>query len=97
MTNILDSLTTKDNNIIGAKKLNNNTTARRNIGVLEAPQSLYKYSLNKTLKEKDEFRRQHVAPSSGKTISGNKKTFPWKTSFVLAAVSGFLLFKKLKH
>ena len=56
MSNILNSTNTVNNNVIAARKLksrNNNET-----GIIDAPQSLYKYSLTEQMHKYDNFQKE---------------------------------------
>ncbi len=92
MTNVLNSLNEQNNNVIGAKKLTG--TSKSSVGVIEAPQQIYKYSLTKELQKKDEFRKNIAAEKTLKTV----KKSPWgKICAIISVLGGLAVLKKLKN
>ena len=55
MSTNINSTIVNNNNIIGAKKLSDKNTGKYSEYIIEAPQSLYKYSINKVANEKDSY------------------------------------------
>ncbi len=55
MSTNINSTIVNNNNIIGAKKLSDKNTGKYSDYIIEAPQSLYKYSINTAAKEKDTY------------------------------------------
>jgi hypothetical protein len=84
MTNLLNTQISANNNPIGAKKLKN---AQNSSGYIEAPQTMYRYSINQELKEKDEFRKQ-IVQQNYKSYHKKDNTMA-KMTFILAAIAGF--------
>ena len=93
MSNIINSPNINNTNPITAKNISETSVPARNIGVVEAPQQLPKYSINKVLQEKDEFRK-NVLYSNYQ--SAKKKSILPKIGVILAAVFGFLILKRKK-
>lgn len=58
MTNIINTQINRDSNIIAAKKLSDKDTGNRNsIGQVRAPSYFPSYSVERAMKEADEFRK----------------------------------------
>lgn len=58
MTNIINTQLNSSNNIIAAKKLSDKNTGKRNLtGKVRAPSYFPSYSIEKSTKEADEFRK----------------------------------------
>lgn len=92
MSNILSTQNTNVNNEIPARKLE----AKSNFGrYIEAPQSLPKYSIDKVLQEKDEFRR-NIVQTQNETLYKKKSNGLLKLGIMLATVGGFFLLKGKK-
>lgn len=92
MSNILNTQNTNVNNEIPARKLE----AKSNFGrYIEAPQSLPKYSIDKVLQEKDEFRR-NIIQTQNETLYKKKSNGLFKLGIILAAVGSFFLLKGKK-
>lgn len=93
MSNILSTQNTNVNNEIPARKLE----AKSNFGkYIEAPQSLPKYSIDKVLQEKDEFRRNIVQTQNETLYKKKSNNGLLKLGIVLAAVGSFFLLKGKK-
>ncbi len=90
MSNLLIPQNSNINNEIAASKLFSKSSTGRYI---EAPQSLPKYSIDKALQEKDDFRRT-IIQEQNKGLYKKKNNPFLKIGLILAAVGGFLLFKK---
>ena len=92
MSNILNTQNTNVNNEIPARKLGGKSNFSRYI---EAPQSLPKYSIDKVLQEKDEFRR-NIIQTQNETLYKKKSNRLLKLGIILAAVGSFFLLKGKK-
>ncbi len=92
MTNILNTRNINSDNIIPAKKLSSETKTGR---CIEAPQSLPEYSIEKTLREKDEFRKEIIQQQNMQSNKKKKKIFP-KLIVCIAAAAGYFLLKGKK-
>ena len=62
---------------------------------IEAPKSLPKYSIDKVLEEKDEFRRT-ITKNQSENLYKKKNNNFFKLGMILAAVGGFFLIKNKK-
>ncbi|HIS89222.1 TPA: hypothetical protein IAA87_07350 [Candidatus Avigastranaerophilus faecigallinarum] len=62
---------------------------------IEAPKSLPKYSIDKVLEEKDEFRRT-ITKNQNENLYKKKNNNFFKLGMILAAVGGFFLIKNKK-
>lgn len=91
MSNMINSQNTNINNVIPARKIDGNIEFKR---FVEAPQSLPKYSIDKILNEKDEFRRNLRINEYEK--QNKKKSGLLKLGVILAAITGFFLLKGKK-
>lgn len=92
MSNILNSQNTNINNAIPARKIGGENKQTRYI---EAPQSLPKYSIDKVLEEKDEFRK-NIKLAQYEELYKKKSNGLLKIGVILAAVTGFFLLKGKK-
>ncbi len=88
MTNLLNSAIPEQNNPIYAKKLNNNSKN----SVIEAPQSLFKYSIYKESEKKDTFKKNIIYDSYKKEEKKHNKR---KLLILLASIAS-LIFLKVK-
>lgn len=95
MSNIINSQMNINNNSIVAKNLTDSSVQQRKIGVISAPESLPKYSINKVLQEKDEFRKTTISQNYIKSENSKKrKSNLLKLGFILSAVAGFFILKR---
>ncbi len=92
MSNLLITQNANTDNQIAASKIGSNTQKGRYI---EAPQYLPKYSIDKVLREKDEFRR-NITQQQNEKLYKKKNNFLLKLGVILAAVGGFFLLKGKK-
>lgn len=96
MTNITNLQLNNNNNVISAKKISNNASdQKRNIGVLEAPDYIPKYSIHKTLQEKDEFRKSLLYQNYSNTQKSKKrKSLLIKLGIIASAIAGYFILKR---
>ena len=92
MSNLLITQKTNTDNKIAASKIGSSTQKSRDV---EAPQYLPKYSIDKVLREKDEFRR-NITQQQNEKLYKKKNNFLLKLGVIFAAVGGFFLLKGKK-
>lgn len=92
MSNILNSQNVNINNPIPAKKIGEENKQSRYI---EAPQSLPKYSIDKVLQEKDEFRK-NIKQNQYEQLYKKKNNGILKIGVILVAIAGFFILKGKK-
>ena len=88
MSNILNSQISSDTNPIPAWKLGKAKKSR----LVQAPQQVYKYSIDDELKKKDEFRKNVTLAQADELYGRKSSTFP-KICTVLAAITAYFIFK----
>lgn len=96
MTNLINSQSMNNNNAIAARNISSeNTQTKRNIPAVTAPDYLPKFSIDKALQEKDEFRK-NVLYSNYQTAEKSKKRKNnlCKLAVMLAAAAGYIILKK---
>jgi len=93
MSNLINSTNININNEIAAKKLH---FGNKESFFVEAPQSLPKYSIDKVLQEKDDFRKQIILQQNETWNKQNKRRILPKIGIILAAAAGFFILKKKK-
>lgn len=92
MTNILNTLNSTNTNVLPARKLTKQD--KKNVQIDYIPQPLYKYSLDKALKEVEQ-KRLIIEEETYKNRTKNKKkknTFP----FILGLVTATFIFLQKK-
>ena len=93
MSNLLNATINYNDNILPARKLKSS----RSNGYIEAPQSIYKYSLNDELNEVENFRKESLYNSKQEEISKEKsKKRAVYTAGAVAALLGMIFFTKKK-
>ncbi len=95
MSNILNTHLAQNNNQIAAKKLKDGNSKKEVSSVIEAPQSLYKYSVYKDLQDAYEYRKELINYNTQNNMK--KRKFSSKVVFVAAASALLLFFKTLKN
>lgn len=90
MTNVLNSQIMNNYNTIPVRKISPETRGSRYI---EAPVCLPEYSIQDELKKKEELRK-NVMQQQYAELFKNKKKFPSKIIFILAAIAGVFFLKK---
>ncbi len=92
MTNLLNSQITNNYNVVPARRISSENNRSR---CIEAPKTLPKYSIEDSLKQKEEFRKSVIQQQNIESFT-NKKKSPAKVIIVLAAIAGFFLLKGKK-
>ncbi len=93
MSNLINSPNINISNEIAAKKLH---SGHKESFFIEAPQSLPKYSINKVLQEKDDFRKEIILQHNETWNKKNKRKILPKIGIILAAAAGLFILKKKK-
>ena len=88
MSNILNSQISTDTNPIPAWELGQKKKSR----LVQAPQQVYTYSIDKELKKRDEFRRDITLAQYDELYKKKKSSFPMICA-ALAAVTTYFIFK----
>ncbi len=88
MSNLLNTLNPTDNNAIAARKLK---SKKNSSGILEAPQTLYKYSLTEKMHEYDNFQKE-MTVNAEKSLEKKQRKQSHKGLFVgIAAVAAMVI------
>ena len=93
MTNLITAQTNSNPTPIAAKKITSKE-GRKSIGVIAAPDYLPKYSISKTLQEKDEFRKNIIYQNA--QAKQSRKNNIVKVFIATLAAAGMVFFMKNK-
>lgn len=88
MSNLLNSQISSNTNPIPARKISQDKASR----CVQAPQSIYTYSIDKVLNEKDEFRKNVELSQYNQLYAKKRSTFP-KLCVILAALTAYFTIK----
>ena len=88
MSNILNSQISSDTNPIPAWNLRKQKSSR----LVQAPKTMYTYSIDDELRKSDEFRKNVTLAQNNELYNKKSSIFP-KTCAILAAVTAYFMFK----